>query len=368
MPVILTPATAPTVPCCEQPVALATLTPVDVLAQNVRTAPITRLNGVELLSRLRAITLQQGQCATINWIMQAEGGAPLDLTAIETLSSSSSATLDEVPDICDDLVPAHWYPGHWLSPCSVEPVVTADVTVERVIAPEYRLVFRLKEHIQRGGPGAFQAYATIVNAATGEITVDVPEAVTHFPGVYFGEIALLNVNRTAQTYCLITSNTFYVVINRGNFAPSDCGGPPSLMEIRLHLRDSNASESFLLDSLRFDTAELALAIARPVEYWNEIPPPVRQFTTNSFPYRFHWLDGICGQLFFMVAEQFRANQLEYSAAGLSVNDQNKEANYERAGQLRWESYKAFVRSKKAELNLAESFGEVGSPYGYGYLY
>jgi hypothetical protein len=66
----------------------------------------------------------------------------------------------------------------------------------------------------------------------------------------------------------------------------------------------------------------------------------------------------------MVAEQFRRNQLDYSAAGMSVNDQNKEANYERAGQARWQAYREWVRATKASINLESCYGEVSSTYKY----
>ena len=67
----------------------------------------------------------------------------------------------------------------------------------------------------------------------------------------------------------------------------------------------------------------------------------------------------------MVAEQYRRNQLTYSAAGLAVDDQNKEGSYERAGQTRWLAYRDWVRAKKAEINLEGAYGEIGSTYQYG---
>lgn len=143
------------------------------------------------------------------------------------------------------------------------------------------------------------------------------------------------------------------------------GGPPSIAEIRLHLRDSSPAESYLLEHLMFDDAEIALAIARPVMYWNEIPPPLDVvYNTQTFPFRYHWLEGICANLFMMVAEQFRRNQLSYSAGGLSVDDQNKEAGYERAGQARWQAYREWVRATKASINLESCYGEVTSSYKY----
>jgi hypothetical protein len=66
----------------------------------------------------------------------------------------------------------------------------------------------------------------------------------------------------------------------------------------------------------------------------------------------------------MVAEQFRRNQLNYSAGGVTLDDQNKETLYERAGQARWQAYREWVRAVKASINLEGCWGEVSSNYKY----
>jgi hypothetical protein len=190
---------------------------------------------------------------------------------------------------------------------------------------------------------------------------------TGVPGVYYAEMAMVSVPAlTSQQPCVIFSNTFSLVIARSTFGDvNQYGGPPSIAEIRLHLRDSAPNESFLLDNLMFDDAEIALAISRPVMYWNEIPPPLdAMYNTQTFPFRYHWLEGICANLFLMVAEQFRRNQLDYNAAGIAINDQNKESSYERAGQARWQAYREWVRATKASINLENCYGEVSSTYKY----
>jgi hypothetical protein len=235
-------------------------------------------------------------------------------------------------------------------------------------AEDFQVVLRLKEQLALGNQNApIEAPATILVPEEGKVSVTLSSSATGVPGVYYGEMALISVAaQTSQQPCVIFSNTFSVVISRSTFSSvNQPGGPPSIAEIRLHLRDSAPGESYLLDSLMFDDAEIALAIARPVMYWNEIPPPIDAvYNTQSFPFRYHWLEGICANLFMMVAEQFRRNQFDYSAAGLSVNDQNKEASYERAGQMRWQAYREWVRATKASINLEGCYGEVSSTYKY----
>jgi hypothetical protein len=49
---------------------------------------------------------------------------------------------------------------------------------------------------------------------------------------------------------------------------------------------------------------------------------------------------------------------------VSMDDQNKEMNYERAGQTRWQAYRDWVRATKASINLESCYGEVSSTYKY----
>jgi hypothetical protein len=319
MVVIASPAAHPIVPCCNGNTTAQQVMPVPCATQNVISAPVSAVNGQPILTRMRAVTVTQGQCATIAWQMHDREGRPVNL-----------------------------------APC--------------VDDNDFKIVLRLKEQLSLGNQNApVQVDATIVNAETGQVSAALTPAMTGVPGVYYAEMAMVSVPAlTSQQPCVIFSNTFSLVIARSTFGDvNQYGGPPSIAEIRLHLRDSAPNESFLLDNLMFDDAEIALAISRPVMYWNEIPPPLdAMYNTQTFPFRYHWLEGICANLFLMVAEQFRRNQLDYNAAGIAINDQNKESSYERAGQARWQAYREWVRATKASINLENCYGEVSSTYKY----
>jgi len=324
MVAIATPTAHPLVACNPNVAATPNLTAVPCAGQNIISAPVSKTNGLPVLSRMRAINLTQGQCATIDWQLHDPDGNPVDLT-----------------------------------PCGF----TDNANPEAL-----KVVLRLKEQLSLGNnrPPP-QIDATVMNAAQGRVRVELGANLVGVPGVYYGDMALISTAAEASGQpCVVFSNTFYVIINRSTFGPTGkTGGPPSMAEIRLHLRDSSPNESYLIEHLMFDDAEIALAIARPVQYWNEVPPPIDdKFNTQTFPFRYHWLEGICANLFFMVAEQFRRNQLDYSAAGVTLNDQNKEANYERAGQLRWQAYREWVRATKASINLEGCYGQVTSNYKY----
>lgn len=319
-----TPSAHPLVACDPNTAATPILTPVSCAGQNVISAPISKTNGLPVLTRMRAINISQGQCAVINWELHDRDGHPVNLV-----------------------------------PCGFADNTNPD---------DFKVVLRLKEQLSLGNNKApTQIDATVVDADKGVVQVSLGTNAVGLPGIYFAEMALISVPaEAADQPCVIFSNTFYLVINRSAFGPTGrTGGPPSLAEIRLHLRDSSPNESYLLEHLMFDDAEIALAIARPIQYWNEVPPPLDvMYTTQTFPFRYHWLEAISANLFLMVAEQFRRNQLDYNAAGVALNDQNKEANYERAGQTRWQAYREWVRATKASINLESCYGEVTSNYRY----
>jgi hypothetical protein len=318
MAVIATPTSHALEQCCDNRNTAQVLTPVSCAGQSIVSAPISAQNGQPVLTRMRAISISQGQCATITWQMHDKDGIPVNMSA------------------CDEL--------------------------------PLKVVLRLRDQIALSNMSpVVQADATITDSANGKVEVQLTQNMVGIPGIFYGEMALINIPaEEAGLPCVVFSNTFYVIINRSAFdgRGENNGGPPSVAEIRLHLRDSAPNESYLLENLMFDDAEIALAIGRPVMYWNEIPPPIKTFTTKSFPFRYHWLEGICGNLFMMVAEQFRRNQLSYSAGGIQVDDQNKEASYERAGQARWQAYREWVRATKASINLESCYGEVSSNYKY----
>lgn len=346
MAFVATPAPGAVCPCAPNSV----LVPVPTLSvpcdgQNILSAPISTVYKTPLLNRMRAIPVHGGQQAIVKWQMHDGNGTPVDLT--ECLDCPAS------------------------EPISVS-LGSSEQSLGSACRAPYALKLRVRENISVGrssyDPARFEVPAYISDAATGEVRAVLTKQHTNEPGVYFAELALVGEDDAGLEYVLF-ANTFYLYIDRSMWSHRGPSGPPSLAEIRLHLRDSGGSENFLLDNLKFDVAEIAMAASRCVAYWNEIPPDIRSYNTQTFPYRYHWLEGICAQLFMMVAEQFRSNNLQYSAAGVSVNDQDKEQVYERAAAARQEVWTTFVRRKKSELNLEAGYGEVGSPYfyaGYGH--
>lgn len=314
-------------PCCEgTPAAPVLLSAVVCTGQNVIGPDTTTRYRKSLYKRQRSVTVRGGQAATLRWQMLGWDSNPLDLSECVCPASESS---ESSQGSCD-----------------------------------FTLRFRLREQLM--GRCSVELPVTVEDVTAGQVLIDLPQDVTKRAGIYYGEVAAFNTEEDADAgENVVFSNIFTVVITGGQWASTRTPGPPSFAEIRLHLRDSDPSENLLLDGLTFDDAEIAFAIKRPVEYWNEIPPPVRTYTTQNFPFKYHWLMGITGELFLIAAEGYRKNHLAYSAAGISIDDQAKEPNYEKAAQMRLQDYRDFVRRKKVEMNVAGAFGEVVSDYGLG---
>ena len=298
--------------------------------QNLLSPEVSSYYGNLVLARVRSVRGPVGQHMRIQWTIIDSQGAVVNLVECgfpEGSSSSSSSSS---------------------SSC--------------VAADEPRFYFRIRENLSLGftpEPAQTEFDVYLVDAENGKIRIELPAAATGVPGVYYAEVAVVD----AEGLILFT-NVFYVIIERGQFGAARSTGPPTIAELRLHLRDSSPEESLLLDNLRFDDAEIALAIGRPIEYWNEMPPPVGgRMTTQNFPYRFHWLEAIVANLFWMLEEQFRANNLKYSAAGVQVNDQDKAPDYARAAERRWANWVEFVKRRKATINLEGAYGGIGSNYG-----
>ena len=138
------------------------------------------VSGQPVLGRMRSISLTQGQAATIEWQLQSAAGIPIDLR-----------------------------------PCEIS-------TPEN----QLKVVFQMKEQIALGNQNPVQALdVTVVDATTGKVSVALPQTMVGIPGIYYGEMALINVETGNEaTPKVVISNTFYVIINRGTFGSTGMAG------------------------------------------------------------------------------------------------------------------------------------------------
>jgi len=305
---------------------------VDCLNRNVFTTVQREepTKGTPLLARLKSISLPAGQPAIVQHILHTEAGQPVTLTDCvceegDSLSSSSAAD------------------------CA------------------FYVRFTMQEAISFAAAcPAIQADAVVVDATTGLVSISLTGEQLQQPGVYSGQFSLMQRGGTPADDAVLLSNLFYVVVNRtlslvaGSLITS---GPPTMAEIRLFLRDTSPAENYLLTNLRFGDDEIAAAIQLPIMQWNETPPPIGpRYSTMDFPHRYHWLIAITGYLFRIAAEQYRANNLQYSAGGTAINDQDKEMPYEAASDRRLAEWKQFMMRTKVSMNMEATWGTVSNFY------
>ncbi len=303
--------------------------------RGVLNAPPTLVYGVPAVERIRAVVASFGGHPTVRWTMVDPHGRPVDLSAcLDAGDVGSQGSL-----------------GSFEGSASINGVPVAGGS---------RLVLRLREVVDPSGSVAqFAAFAVDAPNGVVEVTLDaMAQTGVAGPGVYKAELALVGPDGVPTLV-----NAFDLYLEPSLFAGSCYAGPPSVMEIRLSLRDSSPVESRLIDTVMFDDAEIALAVTRPVQYFNEINPPLtQQFTTANFPSRYHWCVGAASVLFRMAEVYFVKNQLSYQAGGLAVDDFNKAADYRAAADARWLEYTTWVRATKVTLNLNAGWGSVGTPY------
>lgn len=292
----------------------------------IEASPDATHEGCPVVSKRRHISTAKGQCSVVTWGMRWPDGQVADFS--DCLVSSS------VSDSLDSSV-------SWS-----ESVVVGEFDVE--IVARFQGCDR--------GPVLAETIGEIIDPENGIVRFQLPPEVCQNSGIYQFQLA---VRRGGQ---ILFTDGGLISVEHGLFGDTDnMRGPPTLEEIRFHLRD-RAAENDLLQAVEFDDAEILEAIRRPVMEFNETPPPICHFNCNNFPYRYHWLNAIVAELLRVAAHHYVRNKMETVGSGLRVDDKNKNDDYLRMAGLYIEEWKIFIARKKAELNANLAYGTVGSDY------
>lgn len=130
------------------------------------------------------------------------------------------------------------------------------------------------------------------------------------------------------------------------------------LDVRIWLRDADPDANKLLDDFEFSPEELRTAMTLTVDYWNDQPPYIRSYDYDKFPFRSQLLTGTAANLLFMAAHRYRRNALQYSAGGLTIQDQEKYQQYDSAGGNLWQQYQDWVVRNKRSLNAEQGFATL----------
>ncbi len=199
-----------------------------------------------------------------------------------------------------------------------------------------------------------ELFATIDSeddAQNGIIHFTVNKVLSAAPGIFLGMAMVWQAGKLRRQYPFY----FEVTPNLAQYNPS---GPITIFEVRMAMRDISPESNFLLDATEFSNEEIAWAIQRPIDYWNEALPPVCPYTPQNFPFRHNWLNATCAELLKMCALWLRRNDLDYSAAGLSIADTKKWPEYYKISLQMQEDWKKWVQNKKISINIAGGFATV----------
>lgn len=280
--------------------------------------------GCPVLSKIRHVVVPQGVCAILEWPLRHPDGRAVDLTTCFPQETSTSVSESKEGANAAEAVAARF----------------ADCDGNNILEIE----------------GAVHDYTT------GKIRFAVPTQVYDTPGIYQLSMAILQEDSAGVRRPIFVDSGLLSVEGTlwGNRAVRT--RPPTLGEIRMHLRDT-AVENDLLADVEFDDQELIQALVRPIQQWNEIPPPVAPFTCNTFPFRYHWLQAVVGELLTTAAHHYMRNNLKMNHAGLAGNFKDRYREYLGLAERYRQEWKDFVTQKKIEINASMGMGSAHSAYG-----
>jgi hypothetical protein len=201
----------------------------------------------------------------------------------------------------------------------------------------------------------FDVEGTILEVAKpeckGMIEFILTNDMTCHPGVYVCE-----VGRFSNPDYLVDTWPCYLALEPTVFSEMRGSGTLTIAEVRLGLDDLLPTEVSLLDGVEFSDEQIMHAIRQVVDLWNETPPPVARHTVKSFPYRYRWIQGTIAQLYRMRAHSYRRNQLNYSAGGMTIDDQNKSQEYQAISDSLMEEFRQWMLAEKIKINIDKAWG------------
>lgn len=278
--------------------------------------------GCPVLTKRRHVAVSKGQCGTVRWQMRHRDGQVADLSECFPTSEDSASESESESASTDLPTIVVKFKG-----ACADGDVIATVTGE------------------------------VASAKEGLIEFSMPTTVCRTAGIYQFEAGLF------LDGSMFFSDKGLISVEQGMFGDTtQRGGPPSIQDIRMHLRDSQI-ENDLLQDFEFDDAEIISAIGRPIQQWNESPPPIAFFTCQNFPYRYHWLNAICGELLRTAAHHYVRNKMMATAGGLADDEKNRDNDYLKIAEFYLQEWRHFLATKKVELNITRSYLTMGSDYG-----
>lgn len=154
-------------------------------------------------------------------------------------------------------------------------------------------------------------------------------------------------------FCLLKNNQLiYTLHMRGRLTEKD---------VRIFIQDYQ-DKNTLIDGVRFSSEQIEHAMIFAVDQFNSTPPHTYSYAVENFPSISLLLKGTVGYLFKGEAFNQASNEFDYSAAGVSINDNNKAGVFSQLGGQLWQEFKEELLLYKASQNIGKVFGGTASEY------
>lgn len=194
----------------------------------------------------------------------------------------------------------------------------------------------------------------------GKVTFNIP-GITQ-PGIYDASVTLYaaGVPKASTRYWVEVAATMDWI---------NCNLPLTISEVRMEVRDQCGEQNALFDALKFSDDQVVWAIRKPIDEFNSTGQPETAYTPATFPgqWRSQWVTSAAGYLMRVASIGDDRDGLTYSAGGVQINDKDVSFVAKMSQQL-IEEWRAWVRSKKVEINADQAWGTQGSDYGSGVWY
>ena len=196
--------------------------------------------------------------------------------------------------------------------------------------------------------------ACVINSS-GKITLTLEGTDLPYPGTWVGEFTVTNIASTAIT----GRYRFYLNVDANLTKLLSQHTPLTIPEVRMAVRDRCAEDNTFLDDVEFSDTEIVLAIRRPIDYWNEVPPNITpNYTPVTFPYRYYWLEGTIGELLRIAALNLTRNKAPVQAGGIAMDDNSRSETYLKLSAMFMESYRNWVVGQKYAINVSQGWGST----------
>lgn len=239
-------------------------------------------------------------------------------------------------------------------------VTSVDVTLTKDIAgkfptsfPEGATVwFKAKQLLQDTTPFILKK-CTIVDREAGTIRLDLTKKETKNCGTWVAGFLVKDSegNLIQEYFCY-----YQVDLGLDGLVNSTSSNGLSIGMIRMALLDYSRDANILLNDLEFSDVMITSAIMRPINDWNATPPDLGRYTACTFPWVEPWLRATCAYLLEMAAVKYTRNALPHNAGGLTMDPNNKGSAYLQMAQMLRQEWKAWVATKKTELNMMSMWG------------